>query len=381
MTAAENALLSLLCVVLTVYTILLFVRVIVSWAFLFGFRPPYSGPLRTILDLLDDVTEPILRPLRALIPPDPGGWRRARPFHPHRVRYPCGPADRAELLTEGEGCMRRKKGSEDAPATGDARITPEEVQQVEFRLAFRGYNERDVDAFLDRITEGLSSYREELEGLRSGSGLPLAAVAGSTGDADAIVAGARAEADEIVRRAQEQAAGIRAAAGAGSGDARGAVAPFLNKEREFLQSLGGLVQTHAEEIKQMVIAIRERAEAAAASEAPRPAAPISSARRLVPRRSPSRRASEARPRAPPAMAAAAQPADLEPASAAEIRERLQASEPPIEIGSAEDEQDLAPEASPPIVVESGTEPVFSTEGAPASERRERSLRELFWGED
>ena len=74
--------------------------------------------------------------------------------------------------------MRRKKGSEDAPATGDARITPEEVQQVEFRLAFRGYNERDVDAFLDRITEGLSSYREELEAVRSGSGLPLAAAAG-----------------------------------------------------------------------------------------------------------------------------------------------------------------------------------------------------------
>jgi DivIVA domain-containing protein len=266
--------------------------------------------------------------------------------------------------------MRRKKGSEDAPATGDARITPEEVQQVEFRLAFRGYNERDVDAFLDRITEGLSSYREELEGVRSGSGLPLAAVAGSTGDADAIVARARAEADEIVRRAQEQAAGILAAAGAGSGDARGPVAPFLNKEREFLQSLGGLVQTHAEEIKQMVMAIRERAEASASSEAPRPAAPISSA-------APEAQSETASAASTPAVV---QPADLEPASAAEIRERLQASEPPVEIGSAEDE-DLAPEASPPIVVESGTEPVFSTEGAPASERRERSLRELFWGED
>ena len=47
----------------------------------------------------------------------------------------------------------------------------------------------------------------------------------------------------------------------------------------------------------------------------------------------------------------------------------------------EEDGDLAPEASPPIVVESETEPVFSTEGAPASERRERSLRELFWGED
>ena len=62
MTAAENALLNILCVVLTVYTILLFVRVIISWATMFGFR-------RTILDLLEDVTEPVLRPLRSLIPP------------------------------------------------------------------------------------------------------------------------------------------------------------------------------------------------------------------------------------------------------------------------------------------------------------------------
>lgn len=275
--------------------------------------------------------------------------------------------------------MRRKKGSEDAPATGDARITPEEVQQVEFRLAFRGYNERDVDAFLDRITEGLSSYREELEAARTGSGLPLAAAAASTGDADAIVARARAEADEIVRRAQEQAAGIRAA-GAGSGDARGAVAPFLNKEREFLQSLGGLVQTHAEEIKQMVMAIRERAEASASSEAPRPAAPVSSVPEARSEAEPERTGERGTAASAAAMPAVVQPADLEPASAAEIRERLQASEPPVEIGSPEDE-DLAPEASPPIVVESGTEPVFSTEGAPASERRERSLRELFWGED
>ena len=61
--------LDILCVILTIYTIILFVRVIVSWAYLFGFRPPISGPLRTIIDLLEDVTEPVLRPLRALIPP------------------------------------------------------------------------------------------------------------------------------------------------------------------------------------------------------------------------------------------------------------------------------------------------------------------------
>jgi YggT family protein len=69
MTIAQSAVMSVVCVVLTAYTIILFVRVLVSWAFLFGFRPPYSGPLRTVLDLLDDVTEPVLRPLRALIPP------------------------------------------------------------------------------------------------------------------------------------------------------------------------------------------------------------------------------------------------------------------------------------------------------------------------
>ena len=248
--------------------------------------------------------------------------------------------------------MRRKKGTEDAPATGDARITPEEVQQVEFRLAFRGYNERDVDAFLDRITEGLSSYLEENERLRSGTGLAPAAPAASGGDADAIVTRARAEAEEIVRRAHEQAAGIRAAAGGGSGDARGAVAPFLNKEREFLQSLGTLVQTHAEEIKQMVMAIRERDAAVQAD----------------------RVSATADGPPPPPLA-------FEPASAAEIRERLQATEPPMEITLPDEDDTPEPQVSHPVVVESATEPVFSTEGSPASERRERSLRELFWGED
>jgi DivIVA domain-containing protein len=275
--------------------------------------------------------------------------------------------------------MRRKKGTDDAPATG-ARITPEEVQQVEFRLAFRGYNERDVDAFLDRITEGLSSYLEEVERLRPVVGQPPQAVAGSTGDAGAVVARARAEADEIVRRAHEQAAGIRAAAGAGSGDARGVVAPFLNREREFLQSIGGLVQTHAEEIKQMVLAVRERAEASSVPDAARPSLPPSSVPDIRPSGGTDAAGERATASNAPPKPAAVVPEDVEPASAAEIRERLQASEPPVEIGPA-DEDDLSSESTPPIVVDSGTESVFSTEGAPATERRERSLRELFWGED
>jgi len=69
MTAQNGFFSELLCIVLTAYWIILFVRVLLSWATMFGFRPPLSGPFRTIIDLLEDVTEPVLRPLRNMIPP------------------------------------------------------------------------------------------------------------------------------------------------------------------------------------------------------------------------------------------------------------------------------------------------------------------------
>lgn len=61
--------------------------------------------------------------------------------------------------------MRKKKRDAQeagftAPATRP-RLTPIDVQQKEFRLAFRGYNERDVDEFLDLVTEELAAYTEE----------------------------------------------------------------------------------------------------------------------------------------------------------------------------------------------------------------------------
>jgi YggT family protein len=69
MTAQNGFFSELLCIVLTTYWIILFIRVLLSWATMFGFRPPLSGPQRTIIDLLEDVTEPVLRPLRNMIPP------------------------------------------------------------------------------------------------------------------------------------------------------------------------------------------------------------------------------------------------------------------------------------------------------------------------
>ena len=69
MICAQSAFAQVLCVLLTVYWIILLTRVILSWAMSLGWRPPSTGPLRTILDLIDDVTDPVLRPLRALIAP------------------------------------------------------------------------------------------------------------------------------------------------------------------------------------------------------------------------------------------------------------------------------------------------------------------------
>jgi YggT family protein len=59
----------ILCLALTIYWWILVIYVVVSWAFLFGMRRPYSGPGRTLLDALDAVVLPVIRPLGRLIPP------------------------------------------------------------------------------------------------------------------------------------------------------------------------------------------------------------------------------------------------------------------------------------------------------------------------
>lgn len=236
--------------------------------------------------------------------------------------------------------MRKKKRLDleqqetaDAVPQGSPRLTPIDVQQKEFRLAFRGYNERDVDAFLDHITEEFALYMEENRRLRESMGaatsVALVPSAGGPGtadpsqEADIIVARAREEAARIVREAE-----TKAAAGTGSpssaGD-HGAVAPFLNKEREFLQSLASLVQGHAENVKVMVKAHRERTSS--------PATPQPSPVRVP------------EPTEAPKAAADAATASL-------TSERPDTVEPSTDVAA----------------------------GA-SSDRPARSLRELFWGED
>jgi YggT family protein len=70
----QNVAVDILCAALTIFWLLLLLRVILSWARMFGFRPPMTGPLRGGIDLLDRLTDPVLRPLQAVLPrPGIGG--------------------------------------------------------------------------------------------------------------------------------------------------------------------------------------------------------------------------------------------------------------------------------------------------------------------
>jgi len=164
--------------------------------------------------------------------------------------------------------MRKKKrDTQEAGFTTPAtrpRLTPIDVQQKEFRLAFRGYNERDVDEFLDLVTEELAAYTEENRRLQDRADSDVESVGGADAtwasrEAEGILERARADAASTVAEAEERAAAILAAAGAGPADPRGVIAPYLNREREFLQSLGQLVQQHADSVRRMVRSAKEEA--------------------------------------------------------------------------------------------------------------------------
>jgi DivIVA domain-containing protein len=310
---------------------------------------------------------------------------------------------------------RRKKKEEQASETGSfderapepsgerVRLTPVEIQQKVFRLAFRGYNERDVDEFLDHVTEDLAALHEENKRLRE-----RVAEGGSVGG---DTADAEQQSEAIVRQAREHAARLvedaeRRAAISGAAVAGGLPTAFLFQERQFLQQMASLIQGHAQRLKDEARRARADAEEAEPAtgqepgEQPSGGAPDSSG--------------------PPGGAAAA-PGAVGAVAASEAldedplgpREPTGQSEPagPSEPGEGEApappepptaEEVTAPwspvgETSPPTEDSSVDDPLVSAwesafsgdagETALGDERPRReeegepSLRELFWGEE
>jgi DivIVA domain-containing protein len=66
-----------------------------------------------------------------------------------------------EDLVGGPWNEHRDDATAEAPQPTSPRLTPVDIQQKEFRLAFRGYNEHEVDAFLDQVTVELARLYEE----------------------------------------------------------------------------------------------------------------------------------------------------------------------------------------------------------------------------
>jgi DivIVA domain-containing protein len=238
------------------------------------------------------------------------------------------------------------------PAAGRPLLGPMDIQQKEFRVSrFGGYKMRDVDEFLDHVTESMSALIAQSERQRATAAGPIVASADLDDvnrQADEIIQRARAEAARIVAEAQMSASG-----GVSAGD-RAAVSAFLAKERSFLQSLANLVQGHAESVKGMAKASRAAAaqDATAGSEEPvvveEPGAPV---------------------------------AEIEPSRGASSTSQSGAAPEPEATGN-EGSQRREPERTvridepePASVARSDRD-----EDAPSTEG-DLSLRELFWGED
>jgi len=242
--------------------------------------------------------------------------------------------------------MRKKDeaidgGSEwSAPAGGrvtpldvQQRVTPLDVQQKEFRVTRvgSGYRMREVDEFLDQITDTLTALVAENDRLRTSGGEVAAAPAGETGPSTTP-----------------------------SRTDPGAVDAFLQREKGFLQDLGGLVQTHAEELRSMIRAARS---------------------------GPSVPDTPTEPEAPMAQIAApvASNVEAEPAATGQPTpasdEIEQPTEPPV--SAVEDDRDPGTitrvVADEPIRIEE-PEPQPARSGR-SDEKEGDSLRELFWGEE
>jgi DivIVA domain-containing protein len=250
--------------------------------------------------------------------------------------------------------------SDEGSAWGSApagRITPQDVQQKEFRVARfgAGYRMREVDEFLDQVTDAMSALVAESERLRQGS-------------ADPGSASGRPSAPPSLPPSAEDAG-------------RTAVDAFLRREKGFLQDLGGLVQSHAEELRSMVREVRRDVPASVADTSPVEKPAVEPA--PMPVASP-----EASPGTSPDVSTEldAPPEEISPGPELGATEQETPSSEVPDHHTKGDDPDT-PGGRPIATTEAvAEEPIRVDEPEPARSRRSEdeedgSLRELFWGEE
>jgi DivIVA domain-containing protein len=276
--------------------------------------------------------------------------------------------------------MGKKDTGLGGPIAAPTRLSALDVQQKEFRVSrFGGYKMRDVDEFLDQITDTFTALTAEVERLRAGGAGP---VVGSP-DLDDVAR----QADEIIARARAEASRITAEAraagpvGGSVGDQdRAAVSAFIDRERSFLQSLAGLVQEHAETVKGMAKSARHTPAATrpAASQSARSVDTPPPAATESPSPSPAPAAAPV-PLAPTATEPASRPEPTAPTAPA----LSEAADGATEAPQPTERPTRVPESEATVRIE---EPAPASASASAGRGEgdaegDRSLRELFWGED
>jgi DivIVA domain-containing protein len=240
--------------------------------------------------------------------------------------------------------MRKKDAATDVGSGWSAapagRMTPTDVQEKEFHVTRvgAGYRMREVDEFLDQVTDTLSTLIAENDRLR-GTAAPERAASLPTSPPTAA-----------------------------DPEDRGAVEAFLRREKGFLQDLGGLVQAHAEELRSMVRTVRRDAVPPAATSVAA-AEPVEAADRR-------------------ATVAEEVPASTEPAPAPSGTIEPLPAEPEQEHEEAPATSDRDDDRAAPTAITDADadEPILLEEPEPARSRRSdeeegNSLRELFWGEE
>ena len=156
------------------------------------------------------------------------------------------------------------------PATSGGAVSPGDIQKQEFGVSrFGGYRMRDVDEFLDRLTESTEALVAENERLRVRAARRSSARRTWTRSTGRRTRSCSAPASRRRGSSPRRAPCATPAVSEGAAD-RPAVDAFLHQERAFLQSLAGLVQGHAESVKAM--ARKTRQPAPTAQEATEPVA-------------------------------------------------------------------------------------------------------------
>ena len=257
----------------------------------------------------------------------------------------------------------KKKDATSGDASGWAsapggRITPQEVQQKEFRVARfgAGYRMREVDEFLDQVTDAMSALVAENERLLQGS------TSGSP-------ASSRPSTPPSVPSLADDAGRV-------------AVDAFLRREKGFLQDLGGLVQAHAEELRSMVRDVRRDVAGPVAAGSPMKESSAEPAPASVTEPAPP---TDASPEPSPDLPTEADEPLEEPSSGAVGTTQQMAR--PSDIPDDEIQgDDLEASGRQPIATTGAEEPIRLDEpeharSGSSDEEEEGSLRELFWGEE